>query len=380
MSRSAYFAIAVLIGFSFVISVSIIEVGFRTIVPQRLVRPCTEPHPSLGTVGSTNCTYHDNWNKKFYTYQVSHNNLGFRMPHDVSLGDVNSVRILTLGDSFTYGWGVEEHQSYVGLLRRELTQLDSKIEVINLGVGAYSTGHHRKQLESWVPRLKPSAVIIYLNNNDLKDNLIINPNYATFSIEQDSNGHLKELKPRLVFSPFKRWLQANTPHHWLNQHSHAYVGIRAILKPKANDTDAPSFTVTDKFDTAKNLLTRQVTLRHFKAIFTSLSEKGIPVRIVWIPNACKLTTGQANEKLPCLIDFEKFLEELQLLTNEFPLVSLQDPTVELGTETLSLASKEIYFDEGHFTPRGNKLFHDFTVDPLRSWLTQTLTNVREASP
>lgn len=51
-----------------------------------------------------------------------------------------TYRILGLGDSFAFGWGVEENQTYLNVLARRLEQqFGQKVEVMNLAVWGYGT-------------------------------------------------------------------------------------------------------------------------------------------------------------------------------------------------------------------------------------------------
>jgi hypothetical protein len=51
------------------------------------------------------------------------------------------TRILMLGDSTTFGWGVREEDTVAKILERELNKLDSShpFEVLNSGVGNYGS-------------------------------------------------------------------------------------------------------------------------------------------------------------------------------------------------------------------------------------------------
>jgi hypothetical protein len=63
---------------------------------------------------------------------------GQRDDHDHPLAKIpGRTRILFLGDSFTFGWGLELDYSFVKQLERMLG--DERWEVINLGVPGYNT-------------------------------------------------------------------------------------------------------------------------------------------------------------------------------------------------------------------------------------------------
>jgi len=80
------------------------------------------------------------------------------------------VRIVVLGDSSTFGWGVEHFESYAeqlgtALARRWSTDR-SRIEIVNLGVPGYSTFQGRVLLERFALGLGPDLIVwSYLSND-----------------------------------------------------------------------------------------------------------------------------------------------------------------------------------------------------------------------
>lgn len=91
------------------------------------------------------------------------NNLGFRGP-DVDLEKSDKPRIAFIGDSFTFGWGVEEEKSWIGLLRNEHPDL----ELLNLGRGGTHPMDNAQLARKVLPILKPDHVFVCLTSwNDL---------------------------------------------------------------------------------------------------------------------------------------------------------------------------------------------------------------------
>lgn len=72
--------------------------------------------------------------------------------------------VLAVGDSTTFGWGVEEEQSFVGLLR---DRLDADIE--NLAVTGYGPGQQLLSLRAALSTLKPRLVIVTHTHNDIAE-------------------------------------------------------------------------------------------------------------------------------------------------------------------------------------------------------------------
>ena len=77
----------------------------------------------------------------------------------------DSKRILVLGDSFAWGYGVEESERFSQLLEGELG-----VEVINAGVSGYSTDQELLWYENEGIKYETDLVILMLSGNDVGDN------------------------------------------------------------------------------------------------------------------------------------------------------------------------------------------------------------------
>jgi hypothetical protein len=99
--------------------------------------------------------------------QVTINSLGMRGP-ELEPKATNEFRILSLGESSTFGIGVESDQTYSAVLQRLLNQNASrqKFTVINAGVPAYSSFQSLKFLETRGLSLEPDLVLFYHEVND----------------------------------------------------------------------------------------------------------------------------------------------------------------------------------------------------------------------
>lgn len=74
-------------------------------------------------------------------------------------------RILVLGDSFAWGYGVEESERFSQLLEADLG-----VEVINAGVSGYSTDQELLWYENEGVKYETDLVILVLTGNDVGDN------------------------------------------------------------------------------------------------------------------------------------------------------------------------------------------------------------------
>jgi lysophospholipase L1-like esterase len=90
---------------------------------------------------------------------ISINSFGAR-DQEFAKKQVGQYRIVVLGDSFTFGYGVELKDGYVKRLETLLKDRGQDVEVLGLGVGSYQTWHHIEQLKHRAPLLRPDSVII----------------------------------------------------------------------------------------------------------------------------------------------------------------------------------------------------------------------------
>lgn len=83
----------------------------------------------------------------------------------------NTFRIITLGDSFTYGQYVNTEDNWSSLLEKKLNNLFickdmNKFEVINLGVPGYDIKYSVKRFELRGEKYDPDLVIWFLKDDD----------------------------------------------------------------------------------------------------------------------------------------------------------------------------------------------------------------------
>ena len=80
----------------------------------------------------------------------------------------DSSRVLCVGDSTTFGWGVPGTGVFSSVLEKALARRnpDAHWIVHNAGVPGFSSHQMRQMAERWVPILEPDFVVICIGNND----------------------------------------------------------------------------------------------------------------------------------------------------------------------------------------------------------------------
>jgi hypothetical protein len=115
--------------------------GARMVVPDR---PHSKEESRLGNFGRTR------------TFYVSTNGLRLR---NGPLGPKTGTRILCMGDSVTFGWGVPDDMSYPAQLERELKARGHQVEVLNAGVPAQSIFGMKRFVETQAAAMEVDAVL-----------------------------------------------------------------------------------------------------------------------------------------------------------------------------------------------------------------------------
>jgi lysophospholipase L1-like esterase len=87
---------------------------------------------------------------------------GFLAYDTAQIADSKTPRIVAIGDSNTYGWGVPAEATWVEVLDRALPRAN----VINLGVPGYSSFQGYRRLLKHGDRLHPAVLIASFNFND----------------------------------------------------------------------------------------------------------------------------------------------------------------------------------------------------------------------
>jgi lysophospholipase L1-like esterase len=102
------------------------------------------------------------------------NALGFRTAHldggSPADRQANGLRILHLGDSCAWGWGIRRFEQTIDPeVERRLASEGIASQVINLAQPGFTTTQGRKLFDQWLPRLRPDFVILQYGWNDRRN-------------------------------------------------------------------------------------------------------------------------------------------------------------------------------------------------------------------
>jgi lysophospholipase L1-like esterase len=151
-------------------------------------------------------------NRVEYDTEVAINREGLRGPELEPLPP-GGMRVLVLGDSFAFGVGAEQQESYPARLEEILRSRGARVQVLNAGVPGYSVPDAVTWFQAHGKALDPDVVLLTVfTGNDLQDAAPGGPKVVV------KDGHLVPEGRR------RRPLSL-----WLNQHSHLF----SLLKSSA---------------------------------------------------------------------------------------------------------------------------------------------------
>jgi lysophospholipase L1-like esterase len=110
--------------------------------------------------------------KKPVLWQVNAQGLRSDKPLPPKTG---KFRVVTFGDSETFGWSVSLEDTF----QRRMEQIDSSVEVINLGTPGYNAENIADYIEKALPGLKADFVFYLFHKNDLEGALKFSPTFAS---------------------------------------------------------------------------------------------------------------------------------------------------------------------------------------------------------
>lgn len=194
--------------FYIVIICGMLEIGLRVLMTNYVPPGHDSPRiwqydPTYGWVGRSNIDVL--FRQAAFSVRVQHNDLGQR---DRTLAETipGKKRMLVLGDSFVWCYGVEIDNCFVDRLEK----LHPDWDIINGGIAGTGTDQQYLYLRDKITELKPDVVLLLVIQNDFQDNTKSQHNnyfkpYFTLENGQLSPHHQPVPPPTLTQS-MSRWI------------------------------------------------------------------------------------------------------------------------------------------------------------------------------
>ncbi len=315
------------------------------------------PHRTMGTLIEKDelVGYHHAKNAKTQyiiegkSFSIRTNNVGLRQ--DESLAEEKKPgekRILFVGASFLFGWGVEIEQSFFHALKTQLTNLypNEHLVFLNGGHGGWGTAQMLAYVEHYSPQLKPDLIFFFMGPNDIEDTKRTPGIYR-----MQADGTLVESRSAEGFVENRNIIARTFPiYDWLLFNSYLVQMIRPPLRAvigiaqdkiaslgsrkESRDVASAPATVSESDDVVR--LTQAMFLRlkqicdrrNVPLVVTTVASGPLKTHLVW-----------------------------NLMGKWFPLhqVDFFDKSEEID-RLVKASAVPVYMNDGHFNEAGNALF------------------------
>ncbi len=328
-----------------VIGLVVGETIVRAYFPQRTGPAFFTLDPELGPIPRPGITTRYD-EPGVFSLTCTHNSQGLRSEVEYTREKRADRRILVLGDSFTYGWGVDEDQTFCHLVERMMRERSPETEVVNAGNPGKGTDYALKFFRTKAADIKPDLTILCFFTNDFKENLL-----QHYYIMQPS-GELTERNVDREVSALKSRFWTSDLYNFMLRHSHLAnlarkASFRALKGPderinrrkvdQLREDTAADHDADRSFDLTRVLV---------ENLASDVRESGSDFMLFYFPSVGEVQQfsnggGQGQR--------ERWFEEIT------SLAGLEAYSVTDWLSSSPFDPRRLYFSDGHWTPLGHFL-------------------------
>jgi lysophospholipase L1-like esterase len=217
------------------------------------------------------------------------NALGFRGREYAEKKPEGAFRLVVLGDSVTFGWGVPVADRFTDVVERTIgatLPAGRTFEILNLAVPGYETKEQAHAFRYRAMHLEPDAVVVVFNQNDVQ-----NDTDETLDLEvlyRERAGQKTILAPLFVAEPWRDVLDATLPnlrllgiYHYVfavNEQDHRI--LRERYAAMTNGVNISLLLLADMHEKASRAGVRfgVCDMHQFEPVRSGLEARGVPVR------------------------------------------------------------------------------------------------------
>jgi lysophospholipase L1-like esterase len=283
------------------------------------------------------------WSRKV---RVTINSNGLRGPELPYAKHTHAKRILYVGDSVTFGFGLEDTETYPFRVQALLNRvLDDSIETVNAGVDGYSPRQECAYLTSEGLRYQPDLVVVSFVLNDVTEEGWLD-GWQFQSTRDNRESLFGELAARSNILYFVRMIGArmrfgNDIQRGARKAETLYIGHLAYYPDRPEVQEA-----------------WRITLEDLGKIFNACRRHHIPVMLLVFPymfqfdNAAALSTPQ---RIVC-----NFAKE-----NSIPVIDLL-PVLDEHMKITGTKPEDYFLDDLHPSPLGSRVVADTLAGFIRA--------------
>ena len=155
------------LGIAMLIALVVGELFVRWLLPQPVMSPRAQFSEAYGLIAFPNRSILSEM-PGHWRFTHGTNALGHRGPLIPLSNRYPTPNVVVLGDSYTFGYGIDDGQEYPALLR---TALAGRFEVVNLGMGGWGLTQEIRRFYELGQLYQPVAVVLQFTGNDPFENL-----------------------------------------------------------------------------------------------------------------------------------------------------------------------------------------------------------------
>lgn len=351
-----------------VVAFVISELGIRLLVPQMTGPILVTFDPQLGPIPVPNQVGRRTI-PGVYSYSFRNNSLGLRSDKEYSYKKQSDFRILLLGDSFCYGYGVDDNQTFAYETQKKLSSKKWSAEVINAGNGGQGTDYALKFYQTLGHKFGPDLTVLCFFSNDFADN----ERSLYYSIGKGGRLYPKTLPNSL--EERKEVLEHFPLYNWLISWSHvANLFKRTALKilaglGRATENRAFGLIIhygngssTSGYSNEQNIKLTSTFIRHLRK---EIHRTGSSLLVLYIPSK---------------VEVERYRKIRKLSSDENALGSmLASQHIELLSLTAAISNTEepipmLYYKEEHWTPLAHSLMAVYISEYIEKRFKKEISN------
>lgn len=348
---------AVTLTLGVVIGLGIGEIGVRVVQPQRTGPLQVQADSRYFSILVPNLRGRETL-PGVYTWSFAHDSSGRRVTGLVNREGA-TTRVLLLGDSFTYGLGVNDDQTFAYLLEQRLSQGERQVAVINAGNPAKGTDYALKFFELEARSLKPDVTVLCFFANDFRDNGL--RGHRLYQISTDGTLSARKF-PESDARPRLR----RTVYRWMVSWSHVVnLARKAVLRLRESRLAGLPADPFAGYVTEANTKDTGIFLRH---LVRSAREGRSDLLVFYFPSADEVKFYRETGKMPKAdMTLRELLGPIGVVpTSLTPALAASDEPLE-----------NLYFDEqgvgrpsGHWTATAHSIAAGVIDGVLRTRLQE----------
>lgn len=347
-----------------VIAFVIAELGIRLLMPQMTGPILVTFDPQLGPIPVPNQVGRRTI-PGIYSYSFRNNSLGLRSDKEYSYKKQSDFRILLLGDSFCYGYGVDDNQTFAYETQKKLSSKKWSAEVINAGNGGQGTDYALKFYQTLGHKFRPDLTVLCFFSNDFADN----ERSLYYSIGKSGGLYPKSLSNSLEAK--KEFLKRIPLYDWSLSWSHVanllkQTAIKILVKlGKATENRAFGLIIhygkgnsISGYSNEQNLKLTSTFIRHLRI---EIQKAGSDLLVLYLPSN---------------VEVERYRHARGLSSDENALCKmLESQHIEFLSLTAAISNTEepiprLYYREGHWTP----LTHSLVAGYISKYIKRCFKN------